>query len=168
MLVKKKVGWDGWFLFAGFFIMLGFFVVADYVIPSVVGYKLFDLSRPDSLKDSFLIFIIEIAYFLIAGYVFVFLLMWFDEKKKINFYTSKRFKTERKILLIIFLSLWLLVLFFTLWGLINGLSITESIYDLSFPMEIIPVGTYILYYLLYKFAFFLGIRKGYYDNSLDD
>jgi hypothetical protein len=168
MLVKKKVDWDGWFLFVGFFVMLGYWIVGEYVMPHIIGYQLLDSSRPDSIKISLMIFIIETAYFLIAGGVFVFLLMWFDEKKKINFYTSKRFKTERRVLLAIFCSIWLLIFILILLDASKGLSITESINGLLLLIEMVPFGTYCLYFLLYRFAFFLGIRKGYYDNSLDD
>ena len=168
MLVKKKVGWDGWFLFGGFFVILGFVIVAEYVIPHIIGYKLFDLSRPDSLNDSILIFIISTAYFLIAGYVSVFSLMWFDEKKKINFYTSKRFRTERRVLFIIFCSWWLLMFLLVLLDMLNGLSAIESLTDLSALLDMAPFGIFCIYFLLYRFAFFLGIRKNYYDDSLDN
>jgi len=168
MLVEKKVGWLNWYI-VSMFTIVGFFLVFNYLMLYITGYQLVDLFDIESLKLNLLIAFILSAYFLITGYISVFLVMWFGEKKKMNFYTSKRFKSERRVLLVLIgLIALLCVLLILLDAFNNNISIYDTAYTLSSIIMFAPIGVYSIYYMLYQYAFVFGVRKKYYDDSLDD
>ena len=160
MIVQKRIGGFGWLLVGGTFVMIGFLLVSEHILPAILGFSLFELPSHDLFRNIFATVILTV-YFLIAAYASVLLALWVEEKKKINFYTSKRFRTERKVLLVLIVIFAIL----NLIGIMLDVSSGEFL-DSGF-LAMTPVLIYLSYFLIYKFSFFLGLRKNYYDD-LDD
>ncbi|MCL2863509.1 MAG: hypothetical protein FWE54_05430 [Methanimicrococcus sp.] len=93
--------------------------------------------------------------------------------KVYNFYTSKRFRTERKVAILIGMGWFILVLalviqivYKSIVGSIQPLDI-DDIYFFGFFFGLVPLATLFTFFIVYKFVFMLGLRKPYYNDDLD-
>lgn len=158
MLAQKKVSWTTWFVVSGI-IMIGYSLLAD-----LFGISSNWIDKP-LVQNDYLFYIVSSVYLFVATGISVYTVMIIVEKKKINFYTSNRFKTERKILflsLLILFGSWLIIV---ISGVFSGISFDA---ERDFPvLGLIPTGAFLIYYMIYYFVFILGLRKKYYDDSLD-
>ena len=159
MLVKKKTKWYDWYT-ASFLIVLA-------EVPII-------LLSEKGVANPYVLWIAGVLILIVAIYVSVWLIMYSRYQKGYNFYTSPRFKRERKVVAgigIVYFIVWIFLwLIFVINNIIRkgilmdaeGLSILVSM----FYLVPIPLIIFTIYYMIYSWAFILGLRNPYYDDSL--
>ena len=104
---------------------------------------------------------------MVSVFVSVWLIMYINYKKGYNFYTSPRFKRERKVAAVVGIILISVRLMFFLLYLIHGIALTpDHIIRFKEGAIFIPNLIFVIYYMLYMFAYLFGLRNPYYDDSL--
>ncbi|MDV0447434.1 hypothetical protein MsAg5_13250 [Methanosarcinaceae archaeon Ag5] len=149
MYVEKKTSASDWFF--------AYFIIVLAEIP------IFWLADARFLNP-YVAWIVGVVALIVLTYLVVLAVMYLYYKKSFNFYTSKRFKGERKVVAGIGIVLILLWLIIVMDGLIRGIPITV---DDLIVLDIVPMLVFVIYYILYMYAYIFRIRKPYYDDVLD-
>ena len=155
MLVKKKTKWYDWYT-ASFLIVL-----AESFI--------FELYERGVAKPH-VMWIAGVLVLIVSTYISVWLIMYSRYQKGYNFYTSPRFKKERKVAAgigvvycigLIFVSSMIIV--YTIRDIPIDM---EDLFTLGYGLSLVPIIIFTIYYMIYSWAFILGLRNPYYDDSL--
>jgi len=141
MFVKKKTRAFDWYMASVFFYILQ--------TPTFYLYN-------NGAVNSYVVWIAGVLIPAVSVYLVVWLNMYLYYKKSFNFYTSHRFKNERKVAAGTGLITIMFFLIPILWG--EPISIEHVLY--------IPSLIFAIYYMLYMFAYLFGLRNPYYDDSL--
>jgi len=163
MIVKKKAKWYDWYIaFMAMMLIQGLIIVLGDTI--IVG--------DDSALMDMLLVIVCNFILIISVYFSVWIITEMRYDKGCNFYTSPRFRYERKVAILIGIFYFILVLIVTILGIRNAiigivpLNI-EFIGVLAFLFGLVPIATLFTFYIIYMYAFIGGLRNPYYDDSLD-
>ena len=147
MLVKKKTTSLDWYI-ASFYVL-----IADWILYI-------------SIKDVVNLYVLMVAEFLIAFisiYIVVWMVMRFFYRKGYNFFTSPRFKKERKTVAgIIMIVLCVFIITYNL-DIRNGRALDVFIEERSFFYKWICV----IYFFHYLWLTSNNLKNSYYDDSLE-
>jgi hypothetical protein len=140
---------------------------ADWLIAVIMIYLFYTPLHALQMDEPLEYLVINTLYFLVVGFLSVFVVMYLRYGRKYIFFTHQRFKNERQTLLFsaIFMTL---VIFISHLALNTSYSMLYSDVALTFIQEIanLPLGIFTLYTIIYSIAWVLGYRNKYYTKQI--